>query len=262
MKPNRFKQLLAEGKTPIGHMLFEFNTRGTAQMLAAADVDFVVIDMEHSSFSLSETADMIAWLAATPVTPLVRIPELQYHHVARVMDAGALGVVAPNVKTAGQARALVDAAMYLPMGKRGFFHGGANSDFRSAPPETFRQYMDSANENTAVICLIESPEGVENLDEIASTPGLDALWVGYADLAQYMGMAGQFHDERFLAAVKRIAETARRHSLAAIIQPGDPTQLKEWITLGFNAISYGADISVYRDALTAAVADARQVVGR
>ena len=105
MKPNRFKQLLREGITPIGHMLSEFRTRGIAQILAVAGVDFVVIDMEHGSFTLSETADMIAWLKATPVAPFVRVPEVQYHHIARVMDAGALGVVAPNVKSAAEARA-------------------------------------------------------------------------------------------------------------------------------------------------------------
>ena len=259
-KPNRFKQLLAEGKTPIGHMLFEFHTRGMAQLLAASGVDFVVIDMEHSSFTVSDTADLIAWLKATPVAPFVRVPEVQYHHIARVMDAGAMGVVAPNVQSAAQARALVDAAKSVPIGERGFFHGGANSDFRGAPPETFRAFMDQTNENTSVMCLIESPEGVDQLEAIASTPGVDAMWVGYADLAQYMGIPGQFHDDRFLAAVKRTAQVARRHGLAAIIQPGNPTQLREWLALGFNAISYGADCFLYRDALTKAVEDARKAV--
>ena len=97
IKPNRFQQVLSEGKIPVGHMLFEFNTRGVAQLLDAAGLDFVVIDMEHSSFSMGQTADLIGWLKATTVAPFVRIPQVQYHHIARAMDAGALGVAAPNV---------------------------------------------------------------------------------------------------------------------------------------------------------------------
>lgn len=259
-KPNRFKQVLAEGQIPIGHMLFEFHSRGVAQLLDATGVDFVVIDMEHSSFSMAQVADLIAWLKSTTVAPFVRIPEIQYHHIARVMDAGALGIVAPNVKNSAEARALVDAAKYLPVGKRGFFLGGANSNFRGVRPDAFREYMDYANNNTTVMCLIESPEGIENLNEIASTPGIDVLWVGWADLAQYMGIPGQFQDKRFLAAVKQIVEVAKRHGLAAMIQPGGPEQLKEWLKMGFNAISYSSDIDVYRNAMVQAVAEVRKLM--
>lgn len=262
MKRNRFKQLVAEGKTPVGHMLFEFKTRGVAQIMEVAGVDFAVIDMEHGSFTVSEAADLIAWFKATTVAPFVRVPEVRYHHIARVMDAGALGVAAPNVRTAEEARRLVDAAKYAPVGQRGFFHGGANSDYRSCPPVEFRAYMDQTNQNTTVICLIECPEGVENLEAIAATPGVDALWVGWADLAQYMGIPGQFGDPRFLEALQRIVDTAKRHRLAAMIQPSTLDQLAAWAAMGFNAISFGGDCFVYRDAMTQAMAAVRKAVAR
>ena len=259
-KLNRFKQVISKGEIAVGHMLFEFHTRGVALLLDAAGVDFVVIDMEHSSFSVTQVADLIAWLKATTIAPFVRIPEIQYQHIARVMDAGALGIVAPNVKTATEARVLVSAAKYLPVGKRGFFLGGANSNFQGVRPDAFRDFMDYANENTTVICMIESPEAIENLDDIASTPGVDALWVGWADLAQYMGIPGQFQDQRFLDAVKRIVGSAKRHGLPAMIQPGGSEQLKEWQQMGFNAISYSSDIDVYRNAMERAVAEVRKAV--
>jgi 2-dehydro-3-deoxyglucarate aldolase/4-hydroxy-2-oxoheptanedioate aldolase len=253
---NRFKTLHSQHKTPIGHMLFEFSTRGVAQILRAAGVDFAVIDMEHGSFTIAQTADMIAWLRGAKVTPFVRVPAIRYEHIARALDAGALGVVAPNVRTAAEAAALVDAARYPPMGHRGFFHGGANSSFHSAPPETFGQYTNEMNENITVVCLIESTEAVANLDEICSTPGIDALWAGYADLAQSQGIAGMFADNRLTEALRRIADAAAQHGLASIIQPNDLTQLERWLDLGFNCISFSADIFVYRDALTTAVAAA------
>jgi 2-dehydro-3-deoxyglucarate aldolase/4-hydroxy-2-oxoheptanedioate aldolase len=214
--------------------------------------------MEHSSFTIGDLADMVAWLKATPVAPFVRIPETQYHFVARALDVGALGIVAPNVQTAAQARKLVAAAKYPPLGKRGLHSGGASSDFRKVVAS---EYSEFSNKNTSVIPLIESPEGVANVEQIAKVPGIDGLWVGYADLSQYMGIAGQYDNPRFLDAMKRVAEAARDHDLPAIIQPGSPAQLQEWTALGFNVISYGSDFALYREALARGVAEVRRALG-
>ena len=113
MKPNRFKQILAEGKVPVGHMVMEFGTRGMPKILEAAGLDFVVVDMEHTGFTSANIADMMAWFKATPIAPFVRIPQAQYHFVARTLDVGALGIMVPNVQSAAQARAIVDAAKYI-----------------------------------------------------------------------------------------------------------------------------------------------------
>jgi 2-dehydro-3-deoxyglucarate aldolase/4-hydroxy-2-oxoheptanedioate aldolase len=258
MKQNRFRQMLAEGQSPVGHMLFEFASHGMAQILDAADVDFVVIDMEHGSFGMGDVAALVAWLQATRIAPFIRIPQVQYHFIARALDAGVLGVVAPNVRTPAEARALVAAAKYPPMGERGLFFGGASSEYRSGDANAHRQF---SNENTTVICMIESAEGVEHVEEIAATPGVDALWVGHWDLSQFMGIPGQFQDERFRAAVRRITEAASRRNLAAVIQPGDEMQLREFVAQGFRVISWSADFYLYRDALAGAVRRVREVLG-
>lgn len=257
MKTNRFKQLLKEGKKPVGHMLIEFASRGMAQILAAAGVDFVVVDMEHGSYTLEQFADTVAWLKATPIAPFVRVAQVEYHLVARALDAGALGVMAPNIETAAQAEALVAAARYPPLGKRGLHFGGASSDYRMMDGG---EYIRHANENTTVICMIESPAGVEHMDEVASVAGVDALWVGHWDLTQFMGIPGQFHDRRFTDAVRRVIDAAHAHGLASIIQPGSPEQLRQFLDLGFDVISCGADFIVYREALTRAVADVRKMM--
>src|SRR5215207_10151284 len=258
MKLNRFKQVRADGRTPVGHMVLEFGTRGVAQLLEVAGVDFVVIDMEHTGFSAANIADMIAWFKATTVAPFVRVPQLLYHFVARSLDAGALGIMVPNVTSAGQAQALVDAAKYAPLGKRGVILGEAHTHFQSVDPSEFMAY---SNQNTTLICQIESREGLDNLEEIAATPGVDVLWVGHFDLTQALGIPGQFHNQLFLDALKRVVETARQHGLGAGIQPGSLAQAKEWIELGFDVISYSADLYVYLDAMTRAVADVRGLAG-
>ena len=263
MKPNRFKKLYAEGKMPVGHMLFEFTTRGIPEILEVAGADFVIIDMEHSAFNIADTANLISWFRTTDIAVFVRVPEVHYSHIARVMDSGAHGVMAPNVKTVEQAQALVDAAKYQPIGQRGCYMGlGPNTDYRAFPPLESRRVMDEANERATVICLIEHPEGVANVDAIAALPGVDALCAGYADLAQYMGIPGEFQNPQFLDAMQMIAETAKRHDIPAIVQPGNEEQLEQWLGLGYTAISWSCDIAVYRDALKEATDMTKKAVGR
>src|SRR5213592_2416284 len=153
MKQNRFQRVLREGGVPAGHMIMEFGTRGIAKILEAAGVDFVLIDMEHTGFDAERIADLVAWFKATDIAPFVRVPQGLYHFIARTMDAGALGVMVANVETGEQARSIVDAVKYAPLGKRGLGLGTAHNDY-TAPPAA--AYFAESNENTTVICLIES----------------------------------------------------------------------------------------------------------
>ena len=256
MKQNRFKQKMAEKNFSVGHMISEFGTRGQAKMLEIADVDFVIIDREHTGSTSADIADLAAWFKATDIAPFVRIPQIQYHFIARTLDVGALGLMAPNVKGAAEARALVDAAKYAPLGHRGVSLAAAHSDYRTVVP---KEFMDYANENTTIICQIESREGVDQLEGIASTPGVDVLWVGHFDLSQSMGIPGRFQDAMFLNALKKVVDTARQHHLGAGIQPGSLEQAQEWMELGFNVISYSADHFVYIRAMSQAVSAVRKL---
>jgi 2-keto-3-deoxy-L-rhamnonate aldolase RhmA len=255
LKPNRFREAIADGRMPVGHMIMEFGTRGIAKILETTDLDFVVYDMEHSGIDLERIGDLIAWSKACSFAPFVRVPQGVYHFLARVMDAGALGVMVANVETPEQARAIVDAVKYAPLGKRGVGLGTAHTDYSVPDPE---QYFRESNESTVVICQIESELGVRNADAIGSVDGVDVLWVGHFDLTQSMGIPAQFHHERFTSALQTVVAAARKHSLAAGIQPGSTEQADEWIALGFNVISWSSDIAVYRTALESAVKRLRQ----
>lgn len=256
MKPNRFRQVRTEGKVPVGHMILEFGTRGMAPMLDAAGVDFVVIDTEHSPFTTANLADMIGWFKATSIAPFVRIPQIEYHFIARTLDMGALGLMIPNVKTGAEARAIVDAAKYLPLGKRGCIFGNAQNNFRGVKPAEFMPY---ANQNTTIICQIESVEGLENIEAIATTPGVDVLWVGHFDLTNSQGIPGQFHHQQFLDGMKLVVDTCRQYGLGAGIQPANLEQAQEWMEMGFDVISYSGDFFVYAEAMAKGVAGVRQL---
>lgn len=256
MKPNRAKHVLAAGNVAVGHMLMEFATHGVAQMLATADLDFVLIDMEHSPFGAQDVARLVAWFQATEIAPIVRVPQVQYHFIARCLDAGALGVMVPNVKTGAQAKEIVNCAKYGPLGDRGVALGGALTGYRTVNPADF---LAESNHNTTIICQIESEEGLENLEAIASTPGVDCLWVGHFDLTQSMGIPGQFGSQRFLDALAQVVATARKYGLAAGIQPGSPEQAQQWMGMGYNMISYSADHAVYRAAVVQGVDVVRKI---
>ncbi|MBZ2187459.1 MAG: hypothetical protein K7J46_22385 [Bryobacter sp.] len=254
MKTNRLKQLLAAGQRPVGHMIWEFASRGIPRILEAAGVDFAVYDMEHSGYDLGAVADLLAWSHGTSFASFVRIPEARYHFIARVLDAGALGIMVPNVKTPEQARYIVDAAKYPPFGHRGLGLSHAHNNYIA--PHAL-EYLEFANQNTTVICQIESPEGVANAEAIAATPGVDVLWIGHFDLTANMGIVGQFDHPEFHGAMARVIEAARKHGKHSAIQPGDGRQLEEWKAAGFDILSYGADHAVYLRALREGIRQTR-----
>lgn len=258
MKANRCKKVMAEGKVPVGHMIGEFGTRGIAQILDTTDLDFVVIDTEHAAFTTAQLADLFAWFKVSPIAPFVRVPQVDYHFIARTLDLGALGIMVPNVKTAAQAKAIINAAKYAPLGDRGVILGNAQTDFKAVNPPEFMAY---ANQNTTIICQIESVEGIANLEAIAQTPGVDILWVGHFDLTNSMGIPGNFADPRFHDALKRVVEVCRQYGLGAGIQPANTAQAQEWMALGFNVISYSMDSAVYANAMRQGVVDIRKLAG-
>jgi 2-dehydro-3-deoxyglucarate aldolase/4-hydroxy-2-oxoheptanedioate aldolase len=256
LKPNRFRQALAEGRMPVGHMVMEFGTRGIAKILDSAGLDFVLFDMEHSGFEIERVFDLIAWSKACSFAPMVRVPQGQYHFLARVMDAGALGVMVGNVQTPEEAQSIVSAVKYAPQGGRGVGLGTAHNDYVMPDPAA---YFLESNASGVVICQIESGLGVSNAATIAAVPGVDCLWVGHFDLSTSLGIPGQFQSDTFRSALRSVVDGARQHGKLLGIQPGSPEQAKEWMEAGFNVISWSSDIGLYRSALVSAIANLKKL---
>ena len=257
MKKNKLQEAVKAGRIPVGHMVWEFSTRGIAKLLESANLDFVLIDMEHSEFDVDKVADLIAWFKATDIAPFVRVPGCHYHFMARVMDGGALGVMIPNLETPEQARLAVNSVKYAPVGKRGVGIGSAHTDYLHPDPVT---YFNEANASSTIIAQIESPIGVANVDAIASMPGIDCLWVGHFDLSQAMGIPAQFQHPQFLAALDTVIAATRKHGKLAGIQPSSMEQAEQWVKMGFNVISWKADSALYAGALRGEVDALRKQV--
>lgn len=259
MQHNRFEAARRAGSVPVGHMLIEFGTRGIARLTAAADVDFVVVDMEQSGFGLDRIADLAAWFHGTHATPFVRIPQGHHHFIARSLDVGMRGIVVPNVESADEARAIVASAKYPPLGMRGIALGAAHADYGVANAAAF---LASANDDVSVICQIESVAGVANAAAIAAVEGVSALWLGHNDLSSSLGRYGTFEDPQFVEALRSIVRAARASGKAAMAHATSVRQLETWLGLGFDAVCWRMDAAVYREALRGEIATAREVAGR
>jgi 2-dehydro-3-deoxyglucarate aldolase/4-hydroxy-2-oxoheptanedioate aldolase len=226
-------------------MVLELFTPGIGHMLDACGLDFVIYDMEHGRCDIAMLAEMVASCRGSGITPMVRVCDPEAVPLSRVLDLGAMGVMAPRVETRAQAERIVAALKYPPQGERGVALGLAHDLYRSAGAA----YLPRMNAETAVIVIVETVRAFENLDEIVSVPGLDVAWLGHYDLTASMGIPAQFDHPRFLEAMARLVGACGKYKVAPGFLPASPTDAIRWIQGGFRAISLGSDVGVYMEAV-------------
>ena len=242
---NRFKDKLRKGQVTFGQMVLELFTPGIGPMLAACGMDFVIYDMEHGRCDIGLVSEMIASCRGSDIVPMVRVPDLEAAPLSCVLDLGARGVMVPRIETRAQMERAVAELKYAPAGTRGVALGIAHDLYRAGGHSFFQE----ANEDTAVIAILETARAYENLDEIVSVPGLDVAWMGHYDLTVSMGIPAQFDHPRFLAAMDALVSACQRHNVAPGFLPATPEGTIHWIKKGFRAISLGSDIGVFMTAL-------------
>lgn len=252
--PN-LKRMLASDKMKVGHGVMEFNSPGLGQLIATAGVDFVFLDMEHSGFSIAETKRAIFGLRAGNVPALVRPPSKSYHHIARALDAGADGLIMPMVGSREEAEHIVSCMKYPPMGKRGVALTIAHDHYIPGNPA---DTLAAANRRTAFVALIETAEGVDNIDEIAAVKGLDCLWIGHFDLCCSLGINAQFDHPDFLKAAGKIARAAKKHNKALGQLTADAAGAIALYKQGYDVLCFATDHGLYQQALIAGITEIRK----
>ena len=241
-----FKDRLKRGELLCGTMVFEFFTPGIAQIARAAGADFILYDMEHSGAGVETMKAQFAHCRGLPIAPLVRVPVNEYDFIARVLDAGAHGVIVPMVDSVDDAARAVRSMQYPPAGRRGSAFGMAHDDYLPGAPV---DKIAAARAKTVLIALIETPGGVAAADDIAALPGVDMLWLGHFDLTNFMGIPGQFEHPEYLAAVDRIVAAARRHGKPAGFLALDDDWARRYHAKGFRVLACGLDTQLLQGAL-------------
>ena len=257
MKNNQVKSDLGAGKHAFGTMVFEFFTAGMPQIAKAAGAEFVLFDMEHSGVTIETLKGQIAACRGIGLVPMVRVPALQYHFIARCLDMGAMGIMVPMVETAAQAREIVSATRYPPAGRRGAAFNMAHDDYE---PGSVPDKMAIANARTLVIALVETADGVAAVDDIAAVDGIDVVWMGHFDLTNFMGIPGQFEHPDYLRAVDKIVQAAARHGKVAGMMAADETWARTYLAKGFRIIAYGIDHMLLQRSLGEGLSRVREMV--
>lgn len=218
-------------------------------LAAAAGYDAIYVDLEHTATAWDTAAMLCVAAAAADIAALIRVPSRAPEVVARALDVGAHGVIAPHIASVVDAEALVDAARFPPRGHRSL--SGPNVVTGYAPLSTAER-VAVADRETVVVALIESVAGVEAAEAIATVDGIDLLLVGPHDLSAELGIAGQVEHPDVRKAMDQVADACARAGTAFGVAGIQSTAvLAELRTRGLRFISAGTDAQLFTEAATA-----------
>jgi 2-keto-3-deoxy-L-rhamnonate aldolase RhmA len=246
MRSNPVKDRLATGGRAFGTMVFEFATPGLPTVLAQAGADYALYCMEHSGFTVDEMKRQFQYCRAAGIVPVVRPPDKSYETTALLLDLGAMGFMFQMVGSAREAREIVAWTLYPPAGRRGAMFGGAHDDYSGGD---IPAKMHAADSRTLRMMMIETRDGLANLEEIIATPGVDGVHLGQFDLSLSLGIPGQVDHPMIREGIERMLAACRAHGKFAACMAPTLDVARDWMAKGFRMVSYGYDIGLLAERL-------------
>ena len=242
LETNKLKVKLSKGEPVLG----TWNTLASplvTEVFAQSGLDFQIIDLEHGPFILDKLNLHVSACENSPsCSPLVRIPSNEDWMSLQVLDQGAHGVVVPHISNRKAAEKLAKSIKYYPFGERGFTPfskaGGFNNNNTS-------DYLKNANESVLSVVIIESEEGLKNLDEILDVEGIDVVYFGAFDLSQVLGCPGEVKNKKVIRAIQRGVEIVNtKGKCAGGFVPQSKDDVKWLLDMGMRFITYQVDSSI------------------
>jgi 2-keto-3-deoxy-L-rhamnonate aldolase RhmA len=255
MRRNLIKHRLQNGETVIGTMVQEMRVAAIGQILKAVGFDFFMIDMEHGSYSLETTADILRVGRLLDMCPLVRVHSGEYDLITGPLDHGAMGVMLPRVESRAQVETLIEAMKYPPVGKRGCSSDAPHSEYVFGP---LPEFLEVNNQDTLAIAQIERKVAIENIDDILSVPGVDVALIGPEDLSVSLGVPGETNHPLVLNAIEKVIAAADRHQVVSGIHMGSVEPLARWMEKGMRMIMYSSDLGFIMEAGAAGLGQLRE----
>ena len=241
----KMRNLVKEKLAKNGHVLGAFVASGSptnVEILGLNNFDFVLIDMEHAQTDMETMVNMIRAAELYDMAPIARV----YHPndgpmMSRMLDVGIHGLMIPMVETKEQAQYIIEHMKLAPLGKRGM---GAGRGPRWGWYENYNK--GEVNDNTYVIMQCETRKGVENIEEICQTPGLDCIFIGTADLSQDMGSFGDNNNKELQAAINKVLDACKKYNIVPGIVTGTAEEAAKRIQQGFQFVSIMNDLGFFR----------------
>ncbi len=246
MKPNPLRLKLEAGESVYGTMAQDSRSPAISLIMQQAGCDFLFFDMEHGPNDLGLVTDMVKVGRLTSVVPLVRVPDDQYHLMATILDAGAMGIMIPRIETREQVERIIEHTHYPPIGSRGCSVPKGHNDFQA---QDVWEFTEQANRENMIILQIERKKAVEDIENIVSVEGVDAVVLGPVDLSLSMGV----HAKDTLAAlephIQTVLDACKKHKVPCGIHIGNLDWLIEWNKRGMQIIAYSYDITFLKNAV-------------
>ena len=229
-----------------------------ARIARTAGFDTLYVDLEHSSFSLETCGQICMAAVEAGIAPFVRVPANTPDYISRVLEGGALGIIAPHVRSADEARAVVRAAKFSPLGERSNAGGLPHLHFRSFPaPEAYA----ALNEATMVIVQFESAAALDKTEEIVAVDGVDMVLVGLNDLLADWGIPGEYDHPRVREAYARTIAACRKQGKHCGVGglATRPDLVADFVRMGARYVSTGTDLAFLLSACTARAKQVREI---
>lgn len=241
----KMRNLIKEKLAANGYVLGAFVASGSStnvEILGLNGLDFILIDMEHAQTDMESMVEMARASELYGMAPLVRVYDpADGPMMARMLDVGVHGLMIPMVETPEHAKYIIDNVKIAPLGKRGIGagrgpHWGWYEDYNKG----------ECNDNIYTIMQCETRKGVENIEKICKTPGLDCVFIGTADLSQDMGCFGDSKNSEFVAAIDKVLKTCKDHNIVAGIVSTSPEDASIRIKQGFQLVTIMNDLGFFR----------------
>lgn len=259
LKINRVKKTLREGGIAIGTMVATIRSPQVVPLLAAAGWDFYIADAEHNPFGWETITDFMTVSRYEDIIPMVRVADPIYHLLARTLDLGAQGLICPRVETREQVEQIIECTKYYPLGERGASVSTVHSGFRDVNPSA---YLDWANQETLIVIQPETKRSIDNIEELVSVKGVDAVFIGPFDLSKTLGIAGQTKHPLVAECFEKVITACNKHGVAPGVHLMDVKHAEEWIGKGMRFVGVKSDARYLMESMTAATQELKGFISK
>ena len=255
MRPNTVKRNLLRDEVAIGLIMLSADPH-VVGIAANTGYDYVMADLEHTGMTHRELESVVRAADVAGIVPMTRVAGSDKRDILAVLETGVRGIMVPAVETVEEAKSVVNAARYSPLGRRGVYYFGYPSEYGAVPPA---EHFSGSNEELLIILQIETVRGVEHAAEIAAVPGVDCLFIGPGDLTQSLGVPWEFDHPALWEAVRKTFHATRLHGKIAGMMPVTIDHAERCAAEGARLMLWGPDLALMQ---RAAREDAAQLAGR